>query len=212
MTLTNVHISIGVMLLSFSIGFLAYYVISEDVKKGQKKILMGETLNQLVNFVIYIWLGKVLLNIPLFIKDPLAVLAYPSNSHAFYFAILVSVIALIIKTKRGKMDVVPFLHTFIHIFLFSTFIYEFIQFVWYDNRYSIAYMGLMVLLIVALLLTRRFLSVKWQNVFIYFAWTLGSFMLTLFLPIMAVFGYKTMVFRLSFNSGSYINRLSKTAQ
>src|SRR5690625_3616935 len=70
---------------SFIAGFIFFYLMSA-LSKAKKKQQAEEVTSLLINFVIYIWIGKILLNFLTFIKDPLAVLAYPSNSHAFYIS------------------------------------------------------------------------------------------------------------------------------
>src|SRR5690625_4868656 len=105
---------------SFIAGFIFFYLMSA-LSKAKKKQQAEEVTSLLINFVIYIWIGKILLNFLTFIKDPLAVLAYPSNSHAFYLALLFSGIHILYKNKRHKPDWQLFLYSFIHVFLFASF-------------------------------------------------------------------------------------------
>ncbi|WP_185907914.1 hypothetical protein [Psychrobacillus soli] len=188
MTLTSIHLSIAIIILSWSMGFLTYYFIS-DLAKEKKKINMEEILGQLVNFVIFIWLGKIILNFSIFIVDPLAILSYPSNSHAFYVAVLFSLITMVIQSKRRRIDVLPLLNAFTHIFLIASFVYEFMRVIWNNNTYSIGYIGLVALLIVAFVVMRDFVSPHWLNLLIFLGWTIGSLGLAVKMPIMMVFGY-----------------------
>ena len=188
MGLSSIQSSIAIIILSLSMGFLTYYLLS-DLAKEKKKIYMKEILGQLINFVIYIWIGKIILNFSTFIVDPLAILSYPSNSNAFYLAVLLSVITILIQTKRGKIDILPFLNAFTHIFLTASFVYEFMQIIWNKNTYLIGYMGLVALLIVGFVVMRGFVSPHWLNLLIFLGWTIGSLGLAVTMPIMMVFGY-----------------------
>lgn len=188
MGLSSIQSSIAIIILSLSLGFLTYYLLS-DLAKEQKKKYMEEVLGQLINFVIYIWVGKIILNFSIFIVDPLAILSYPSNSNAFYVAVLLSVVTILIQDKRGKIDVLPFLNAFTHIFLTASFVYEFMQVIWNKNPYAIGYMGLIALLIVGFVVMRGFVSPHWLNLLIFLGWTIGSLGLSVTMPIMMVFGY-----------------------
>lgn len=188
MTLSSIQSSIAIIILSLSMGFLTYYLLS-DLAKEKKKIYMEEIVGQLINFVIYIWVGKIILNFTTFIVDPLAILSYPSNSNAFYLAVLLSVVTIMIQYKRGRIDVLSFFNAFTHIFLTASFVYEFMQVIWNNNTYSIGYIGLVALLIVAFLVMRDFVSPYWLNLLIFLGWTIGSLGLAVMMPIMMVFGY-----------------------
>lgn len=188
MTTSSILSSIGITIFSLSLGFLAFYLLS-NLAKEKRKIYMDEILGQLINFVIFIWIGKILLNFSIFIVDPLAILSYPSNSHAFYLAVLFSVITIVIQFKRRKIEMVTFLNAFVHIFLISSFVYEFMQIIWNDNTYSIRYMGLVALLIVAFEVMRNLISLHWLSLIIFLGWTIGSLALAILMPIMMVFGY-----------------------
>ena len=146
-------------------------------------------ISQLINFVIYIWLGKIILNLALFVKDPLAILAYPSNAHAFYLAVLFSVLTLAYKQFYRKVDMVSFIHACIPVFLSASFVYEFIQFVWYDHTYAIGNLILLtVLIIVGLLIRDRIRSTIVTTIMI-IGWSTGMLLLTFILPLTTVFGY-----------------------
>ena len=132
MVVTSKLISIGILALSITAGFISFYIMS-DLPKPQKKKQIEELTSLIINIIIFTWLGKIILNFSLFMEDPLAILAYPSNSDAFYLAILFSFILLVFKSKRSQMDGSAFTESFLTVFLTSSLIYEFIQLVWNDN-------------------------------------------------------------------------------
>src|SRR5690625_1095176 len=96
--------AVGIIVISFIVGF-AFFYITSPLQKELKKAQLEEMFSQLVNFIIFIWVGKIILNFSIFIDDPLAILAYPSNSEAFYLAVLFSAILLFYKSWQKTFDV-----------------------------------------------------------------------------------------------------------
>lgn len=186
--MASAQTTIAIIVFSLSIGFLSFYLISSLPKKT-KKIYMEELASQLVNLFIFIWISKVMLNFSVFIKDPLAILAYPSDSNAFYLAVFFTLITIAIKFKRHKIDVLIFSTAFTYLFLTASFVYEFTQIVWNNNTYSIKYIGLLAGLIIALVIMRGRIADYRVNIIILIGWTVGSLGLSFIMPFMMVFGY-----------------------
>src|SRR5699024_10866805 len=130
-----------------------------------------------INFIIFIWLGKVLLNMTAFFKNPLVILAYPSSSEAFYLAVLFSFMLLLYKTKREKMNAVLFIEAFIPVFLTASFLYEFIQLNWNDNIYSLGNLALFTILLVIYYLIRDQLP-HLVMILMLIVWSSGSVILS----------------------------------
>ncbi|MBT2582859.1 hypothetical protein [Planococcus sp. ISL-109] len=128
---------IPILLYVFSmiLGFAVFYIIS-DLVKEQKKKQAGEALSQIINFVLFIWLSKILLNLPLLLRDPLAALAYPSGSQAFYLAILFSAALLFFSARSGRIQCWQLIQTLLYILLPAAFFYEFAQLAWFDDAYA----------------------------------------------------------------------------
>lgn len=188
MAMSSTQLSVGMIILSLGVGFFTYFFLS-DLAREKKKTYVGELLEQLMNFVIYMWIGKILLNLSVFIQDPLSILAYPSNSTAFYLAFFASVLTITIKSKRQKIKIVPFLNAFIYVFLIASFVYEFLQIVWNDNTYSISYMGLLAVLIIVFIVIRDRIATDQFNLILVAGWTLGTLGVALSMPFAMVFGY-----------------------
>ncbi|WP_240510215.1 hypothetical protein [Virgibacillus profundi] len=112
--------SIGIIVISIVAGLIFFYIVS-DLPKEKRKVHIEEMVAQLINFIIFIWLGKIILNFFIFIKDPLAILAYPSDSDAFYLALLFSAIVLMYKSKRNEIDILLFIESFLSVFLVRHF-------------------------------------------------------------------------------------------
>src|SRR5690625_1979708 len=120
--------AVGIIVISFIVGF-AFFYITSPLQKELKKAQLEEMFSQLVNFIIFIWVGKIIWNFSIFINDPLAILAYPSNSDAFYIAILLSAILLFYKNWKKKLNVILLITYFLPVFLLVFFLFVFILFI-----------------------------------------------------------------------------------
>lgn len=179
---------IGIIAISFIAGIISYYFLSE-LSKEQKKKQIDEVISQLINFILFMILGKVIINWEIFISDPLAVLAYPSNSAAFYFAFFLSSMVLVYKAKFKKMDITSFLGAFFHVFLTAAFLYEFIQLIWKNNSLNFGYLVVISILLVLVLFLRERLSIYQLNLMAVAGWSAGVLGLSLYQPFITVFGY-----------------------
>lgn len=188
MVITSNLIPISIIVLSFTAGFISFYIMS-DLPKDQKKRQTEELISQLANFVIFIWLGKIILNFSIFLKDPLAILAYPSNSDSFYIAVLSIGIVLVYKSFRKKMNVLSFIESFLPVFLVASFVYEFIQFVWNNNPYAFGYLILLSVLLILYLLLYKRMTASLLIMVMLIGWSLGMWILTSIQPFVTVFGY-----------------------
>lgn len=177
--------SIGLIIVSFLIGFIFFYLTS-PLTKQMKKHHMEEIISLIINYIIFIWIGKVLLNLPQFIRDPLAILAYPSNSSVFYIACLFIVLNVLYKMKRHKFQVKPFFVSFIPIFLVANFVYEFIQIIWFGNSWF--YMALLMILIILYLLFFENMPQKITYGMI-LGWSFGQLLLGFINSYTTVFSY-----------------------
>jgi len=180
--------SIGIIVISFVVGLIFFYLIS-DVSKEHKKSQIEEMVSQLINFVIFIWVGKIILNFHIFIKDPLAILAYPSNAEAFYLAVLLSAILLFYKAYKKKFDVLQLAASFLSVFLMASFLYEFIQVIFKHNTYSFGNLTLSTILLVLFLLTNDRLTNRNLLMTMLISWSTGMLILAYTQPFVTVFGY-----------------------
>ncbi|GFZ84597.1 hypothetical protein GCM10010978_26110 [Compostibacillus humi] len=180
--------SIGIIAFSFAIGILSLYYFS-DLTKDEKKKHLEELLSQIINFVLLIWLGKIILNISGFLSDPLSILAYPSDSKVFYFAIVFITVLLLYKAKRKNLHMLPLFKSFAHFFLISSFVYEFIQFMIKDNRYAFGQLLLLAVLIGVFFFLRERIKVTILLMVIVAVWSAGMIILGFMQPFITVFGY-----------------------
>ena len=180
--------TIGIMVFSLGIGFLTFYLLSNLTKEQRKKHL-EEWISQFINFVIFIWLGKIMLNLSIFVTDPLSILAYPSNSKAFYFAVVSTALLLLYKSKRKNLHVRSLLGSFVPVFLIGSFTYEFIQVVWNDDRYALGYLLLLGILIGLFFFFRERTTSTVLFMIVITVWSGGLISLLRLQPFVTVFGY-----------------------
>ncbi|WP_233539000.1 hypothetical protein [Planococcus halotolerans] len=177
-----------IIAISFALAFLAFYLMS-NLTKEQRKQQISEITSQLINFVLFLWLAKILLNLPLFVQDPLAALAYPSNSEAFYLAAIFTGILVYVKAKQGKIAGGRLAHTFLQIFLAASFIYEFIQMTWRENSFSLPYLVVFGLLLALLHVLQGRMNPLNQISIVLGAAAVGFFTINFMLPYLSIFGY-----------------------
>ena len=118
--------SLVILVVSFILGIIFFRFISPFTKEETKKRI-DEVVSFLIGFVIALWIAKIMLNLPAFISDPRAMLAYPSDSNAFYLAFVIMIIYTRIRVVKDYQHLITLQFTFITIFISATFIYEFVQ-------------------------------------------------------------------------------------
>lgn len=180
--------SIGITIAGFIGAFIFFYIVSPLPTLKKKKVI-EDVASLLINFVIFIWLGKILINLPLFVRDPLAVLAYPSHSYAFYLATFFTAIHLMYKVKKRDFNVRPIFVAFVPIFLVASFIYEFIQLVWNEHTWVWPYLSLLVILIIIFILSHDRISEMIGAFTLIIGWNIGKVILVIILPLTTIFGY-----------------------
>lgn len=187
MVITSRIISIGIIIASFAIGLVSYYLLSDFPKKEKKKHI-DEVTSQLINFVIFIWVGKIVLNLSLFLQEPVTVLAYPADSGAFYLAVLFTAITIVYKSIRKNLDLRSLADVFAHVFLVASFIYEFTQLV-LENSQSPGYLVLLAILLIGFVSMRERLTTTMLLITVLIGWTAGVLVLTFIQPFVTIFGY-----------------------
>ena len=188
MVIASKAASIGVIIISLIIGLVIFFLFGASPKEERKRSI-EPLISQLINFIIFIWVGKILLNLPLFIQDPLAVLAYPGDSGAFYLAVLFTALLVLYNATRKNLDLFVFAEGFTHVFLFALFFYEFFRMSMEDHTYSLGYLILLSILLIVYFLLRSRITTFILLVVLLVGWTGGLLILNLIYPFVAVFGY-----------------------
>lgn len=210
MIITEALISMVIIAVSLMFGMLSFILVS-TLSRGQKKEQMEELMSQFINLIIFMWMAKILLNLDDFIKDPLVILAYPSDSLAFYIAVLLMTGFLVYKMRKGKTNLHIFLETFITVFLTSSIMYEFICFVREDNLYSFAYLTLLIIILIIFLLFQDRMKNGALMTLTLLLWSVGIIVLAGIYPGAAVFGYTIRIWFvvLMFTAGISIIHFTK---
>lgn len=188
MAIISKLILISIIAISFALAFVAFYVMS-SLSKKQRKEQVEEITSQLINFVLFLWLAKILLNLPLFVQDPLAVLAYPSNSESFYLAVLFTGGLLLYKERKRKIAGGLLAHSFLQVFLAASFFYEFIQMMWRENPFSFPYLVVYGVLLVLFHVLQGRAGRQNQISLVLGAGAAGFFAISFLLPYLSIFGY-----------------------
>src|SRR5690625_1193530 len=93
---------IAIIVMIFIIGLMFFY-LTRPLSHVEIKQQIEEVISLLINFVIFIWIGKIVFRFSIFIEDPLAILAYPSDSSAFYVASLLIVVNIVYKDRKSVL-------------------------------------------------------------------------------------------------------------
>src|SRR5699024_11633921 len=80
--ITEKLISAVILGVSVVFGSIIYFMMNSS-SKSEKKGTLEELLSQFINLMIFIYIIKIILNLDIFLADPMAVLAYPSDSTVF---------------------------------------------------------------------------------------------------------------------------------
>src|SRR5699024_11861369 len=93
MPLNYVMLSIGILFASFLGGILFYYV-GDHNDKQHKKYELDQFLNVLIQFILYLWLMKIIAQFFMVFQDPMSVLAHPSHSLQCFCSSLLFLVVL----------------------------------------------------------------------------------------------------------------------
>lgn len=163
MVITETLISAVILAVSGVFGSIIYMLMNDSVKSEKKKTLEA-LMSQFINLIIFIYIIKIILNLHIFLDDPLAVLAYPSDSTVFYSAIVMTAVVIIYKSLKGKLDLKGFLDGMITLFLTSSMVYEFIHYMMYDDASAFVYF--IVLAVIFLIFNLLYSRVETKNLLI----------------------------------------------
>lgn len=185
---TTVLISIGMFIGSFIVGIAFYYAIIPS-NRQKKKQRVDELLSFIINFVLFIWAGKIIVHLTLFFQDPFAVLAYPSDARAFYIATILLVINLLYHIIRKGFQIKTFIATAIPVFLATGFTYELLQIIVVDSRLAWPNILLMACLLIIFVFMHDRQSINRIALTVFTIWTLGHLMFYFSFSFTKVFGY-----------------------
>ncbi|NBJ70106.1 MULTISPECIES: hypothetical protein [Clostridia] len=185
---TTVLMTIAIYVISFAVGFLAYYLTS-NLSSTAKRKNVELMISYLINLVLFIWVAKVVMQLPLFLSDPIAVLAYPSNAQAFYLALLLLAIQMNYQVKKHGLQIQNLLVNYIPVLVIASFTYQFMDIVWRDNPLAWGNFVLMMFLLLLFLLVRERMQDHILLISLIISWLSGKLILSYLLPFTTIFGY-----------------------
>lgn len=156
---TTAMIKIGILILSFIVG-IGFFYFTNQASKQDKKQGLDQFISYMINFILFIWAGKILIHIKIFIQDPFAVLAYPSDSKAVYIATVLLILQIVYHKFRKQLSIIGLTSTMIPMFIASSFMYEFLQMVVMDRGQVFPNLLLMTMLLLLYLFIQDKLSTK----------------------------------------------------
>lgn len=113
------EVGLIIMSLAAGLGVVAFLL--------NGKGFVSRAVSLFVDFIVFLWIGKIVGNFSLLIRDPVAVLAYPAGSHAFYIAVGLTAVSLLYRRKRETYSA-GFKVFLLQILYLSAFFYEFLQY------------------------------------------------------------------------------------
>lgn len=180
----QVLIEIGILVVSFIIGVIFFNLVNTDFKE-EKKEQIDLIISQIINFIIFIWVGKVIFHWKLFLQDPFAVLAYPSNSEAFYIANILFIGSIFIQYYKKKLSLSRFILGFVPILLAGSFVYEFIQMQFFHKN-TLLYLTLLLLLLILYVFLEKTVT---NQLLLLSSWAIGLLILSYVLPFIMIYQF-----------------------
>ena len=104
-----------------------YIRYGTDFQKEKYKKIREEGLNILAAGIIVFLFGTVLLRLPAFFSDPLAVLSYPGGAEEMLLAAAVMMIYSVIQVKKHALDGAALFRVIFTMFIAAELIYHFFQ-------------------------------------------------------------------------------------
>lgn len=133
--------------------------MTDNQSRKSKKHNIDSVISIALNFIIYIWISKIVLHINIFIQDPFAILAYPSDRYAFYLALFLTSITMIYNVYKKKMNFDAAWKTFLPTLLAMFFMYEILQLVVENRTYYFMYIIFyMILLLLYILIENKWMK------------------------------------------------------
>ena len=185
---TTVIIKLAILIFSFIIGIVFFYMTNKG-SRLEKKQRLDQLLSYTINFILFIWTGKIIIHIKIFFQDPFAVLAYPSDSRAVYIATVFLIMQMVYHKIRKNLDVTLLVSTFIPVYLASSFMYEFLQMIVMDSSHALFNLLLMAALVLFYILIQNKLSEKQIAIGVISVYSLSHLAFTITLGYTTVFGY-----------------------
>ena len=167
-------------------GLFFYYTSPYD--NTLKKRHSNKLLDVVLYTMIFTIVAKVILNVLLFFDDPVAVLAYPSDSSAFYLATGGVIVVMTWSLRKMRANLVPLIDSLFRLIVGSQFVQLFLTLVLTTYHVSMLQIGLLfVTLLLLVFLTKLPLNVL-TEIGVIGVYTIGAFGLS-FIETMPFFNF-----------------------
>lgn len=184
---THVIEHVAILICSFAVGIAVYFLMSRAPMK-EKKARVNWLVSIVIQLVIYVWIAKALMQFSTLIKDPLAVLAYPSNATIFYIALLFLAMHLWIHIKKNVLSVEHMIEVFVPVFIHAQFVYQCVQLMQTERIAYLVSAFITLVLIVIYIAVEKIHTPSGYGL-LFFVWALGSIILSLLFTHNVLFGY-----------------------
>lgn len=187
MAWTNTIEQVVILMVSFGIGVASYFGMSYELLKVKKK-RFDWLFSMVIQLVIYIWIAKIIVLFKVTIKDPFAVLAYPSNATIFYLALIFTTIHIAVHIKKNMLRVDEMIEVFVPVLLSTQFIYVCIQLFQTGRTPFLINAGIVMVLLLVYLTVDKAHTVR-GSVGLFIAWAVGKIILSTVFEHKTLFGY-----------------------
>lgn len=132
-------------------GGALFLYLTSPLDQEKKKIHMNKMVDGFLYLMIFIIVAKIILNMPLFFEDPVAVLAYPSNSTALYLALAMTIGVMVVSKQKKVMLSGDFIDSLARFIVGSQFIQLFFTLILTTYKVSVYQLGFLFITLLALL-------------------------------------------------------------
>lgn len=184
--------TVAKIILSFLLGAGVYFIVIQGEAK-MKWQAIEDVFSFIINVILYMWLAKILLHLQMFIQDPFALLAYPSTRQAFYIGVALAVIHSVYKGwKKGEFSTALY-DAFVPIFIFSSFIYEFMQLIERKSNYELPYVITLAVVLLYYVFIGAKMSASLRSYTTALLWLVGVFILQWIMPVVTMYQYRITI-------------------
>ncbi|RCW71971.1 hypothetical protein [Saliterribacillus persicus] len=183
--------SMLITLVSFLLAFLIIFLF-QPLKKEKLKGALDLNGNALFIFLLGLWMGKILIHFPLFLEDPIAVLAYPSDSFAFYWAFLFFIIYLFIPKKETIPHRIETIYISVFLYSLASIFYYFLPVILGGELINIASFLFFIFLVIVMLSFDKRLTKQSLITLALMIFGIGNILLTIYTS-HTLFGYSLSV-------------------
>ncbi len=171
--------SFVVLVISILVSMLLFRFLHPfNERKGKQYV--DEIGTIFIGIAVSIIIGKILLNVSEFITDPIAILAYPSDSKAFYIGLLFVVVYVKWRVIRSYDHFEELFFSWMFVFFAASFLYEFVISVFGNGTGNGISMVIPFVLLIGFLLLYEKVAIGLLAILGMVLWSLGQLLFRIF--------------------------------